>query len=198
MLECSTIDAGTARRRQDRGVLSIRRHPRHHDGRPNKLFYCGGLGNGLAAKISNNYLAGTILLAIAEALAIGIRSGIDKHLLYQTIRHSSGQSWMCNHVHLVPGVVAHVPSSNDYAPGFKTQMMIKDTLLGMEAGPKTGIEPTMARAVMEVYRKAAHDPVCKVTSSHIYPRVEWSLADSSRTEMDRPCTCFFEKSGKER
>jgi len=43
-------------------------------GSPEKFFFCGGLGAGLAAKIANNYLSGTILLATAEAMAIGIKS----------------------------------------------------------------------------------------------------------------------------
>jgi 3-hydroxyisobutyrate dehydrogenase-like beta-hydroxyacid dehydrogenase len=131
-------------------------------GDPKKFFYCGGLGNGLVAKISNNYLAGTILLATAEALAIGIRSGIDKHVLHQVIQNSTGQSWMCDHVHPVPGVVPHVPSSHDYTPGFKTQMMIKDIQLGIDAGLDTAIEPTMAKAAMEVWKRAAVDPLCRV------------------------------------
>lgn len=33
-----------------------------------KLFVCGQLGNGLAGKISNNYLSGTILVALSEAM----------------------------------------------------------------------------------------------------------------------------------
>lgn len=65
-------------------------------GSPDKCFFCGKLGAGLAAKISNNYLAGTHLLASAEAMAFGIKSGIDKHLLYKIIHNSTGQSFMCD------------------------------------------------------------------------------------------------------
>lgn len=132
-------------------------------GSPSKFFYLNTLGSGLTAKISNNYLSGTILLATAEALAIGIKSGIDPHLLYQVIKNSTGQSWMCDHVHPVPGVVAHVPSSNGYKPGFKTQMMIKDLGLGIEAGREVGIRPLMAEAAMGVWETASRDPVCFVS-----------------------------------
>ncbi|KAF2199966.1 6-phosphogluconate dehydrogenase C-terminal domain-like protein [Delitschia confertaspora ATCC 74209] len=131
-----------------------------HIGSPQKFFYLQTLGAGLTAKISNNYLSGTILLATAEALAIGIRSGIDPQLLYQVIKNSTGQSWMCDHVHPVPGVVGHVPSSNGYRPGFKTQMMIKDLGLGIEAGREVGIEPVMAEAAMAVWEAASKNPVC--------------------------------------
>ena len=46
-------------------------------GSPAKFFYLDHLGAGLIAKISNNYLSGTILLATAETLAIGIEHGLD-------------------------------------------------------------------------------------------------------------------------
>ncbi|KAF2462460.1 putative 3-hydroxyisobutyrate dehydrogenase [Lineolata rhizophorae] len=129
-------------------------------GEPKKFFYCGKLGAGLAAKISNNYLSCTTLLAVAEAMAIGIRSGIDKDLLYRVIHNSTGQSWMCDNVMPVPGVVPHVPSSNGYKLGFKSQMMIKDTTLGIDAGHATGIRPVMAEAAVETFKKAAEDPRC--------------------------------------
>ena len=130
-----------------------------------KFFYCGKLGAGLAVKISNNYISCTILLATAEALAIGIKSGVDKNVLYKAIHNSTGQSWMLDHVCPVPGVLDHVPSSNNYALGFKTQMLIKDVSLGAEAGYATGIHPTIAEAALQVYRRAAVDPQCVVSET---------------------------------
>lgn len=127
---------------------------------PEKMFYCGGLGSGLAAKISNNYLSGTILLATAEAMNIGIRSGIDKHLLFQVIHNSTGQSFMCDHVNPVPGVVEHAPASRDYQGGFKAQMMVKDMQLGVDAASMTGVRSTLGPAALELYKEAAVDSRC--------------------------------------
>ncbi|KAK6376231.1 hypothetical protein LTS17_007482 [Exophiala oligosperma] len=129
-------------------------------GKPEKLFWCGKLGAGLAAKISNNYISCTFLLVIAEAMAMGIRNGIDPKLLQEVIHNSSGQSFMGDHVNPVPGVVAHAPSSNNWKLGFKTQMMIKDIGLGIDAAKQVGITPTMAEAAIEVWKKAAKDPRC--------------------------------------
>lgn len=134
-------------------------------GDPKKFFYCGRLGAGLAAKISNNYLSCSILLAVAEAMAIGTRSGVDEKLLHEVIHHSTGQNFMADNVQPVPGVVPHAPSSNGYRLGFKTQMMIKDLGLGVQAGYATGIKPTIAEAALNVYEKAAVDPQCIVSPS---------------------------------
>jgi 3-hydroxyisobutyrate dehydrogenase-like beta-hydroxyacid dehydrogenase len=131
-------------------------------GSPSKFFYLNTLGAGLTAKISNNYLSGTILLATAEALAIGVANGLDPSALYGVIKASTGQSWMCDHVMPIPNVQKQywVPSNSGYKPGFKTQMMIKDLGLGIEAGKQVGIRPVMAEAAMETWKSAAEDPRC--------------------------------------
>ncbi|KAF2874795.1 3-hydroxyisobutyrate dehydrogenase mitochondrial precursor [Massariosphaeria phaeospora] len=130
-------------------------------GAPAKFFYLNTLGLGLTAKISNNYLSGTILLATAEALAIGIKQGLDPKDLYSVIKASTGQSWMCDHVMPVPNVTEHwVPSNSGYKPGFKTQMMIKDLGLGIESGKQVGVRPSMAEAAMGVWEAASKDERC--------------------------------------
>lgn len=148
----------------DNNVVSAKAHDiLSMMGDPKKFFWAGKLGAGLAVKISNNYLSCSILVGIAEAMAIGIRSGVDPSLLHDAIHNSTGQSWMMDNVQPVPGILPHVPSSNGYRLGFKTQMMIKDVSLGVEAGEAVGIEPSIARAALEVYKKAAVDPKCIVS-----------------------------------
>lgn len=152
MLGCPDSDPQASLARE---VVSMMAHP-------DKIFLCGQLGNGLAAKISNNYLSGTFLVAIAEAMAIGIRSGVDKKVLAEVIRNSSGDSWMGRNLMPVPGVVPDAPSSNGYKPGFRQELMIKDLSLGIDAAKKNGIEPTMANTAVEHSKKAAKDPRIKV------------------------------------
>jgi 3-hydroxyisobutyrate dehydrogenase-like beta-hydroxyacid dehydrogenase len=149
-------------------------------GNPKKFFYCGRLGAGLAAKISNNYLSCSILLAVAEAMAIGIRSGVDEKLLHDVIQNSTGQSFMADVVQPVPGVVPDAPSSNNYRLGFKTQMMIKDLGLGVKAGYATGIKPTIAEAAYWVYEKAAVDPQCIVSKIPFIMSNDWDLERLTR------------------
>ena len=132
-------------------------------GNPDKIFLCGQLGTGLAAKISNNYLSGTFLVAIAEAMAIGIRSGVDKNKLARVISNSSGMSWMGEHMMPVPDILPDAPSSNGYKPGFRHELMVKDMTLGIEAGKKHGIEPTMASTAVAACKKASEDPRCEVS-----------------------------------
>jgi 3-hydroxyisobutyrate dehydrogenase len=131
-------------------------------GPQSKSFYMDTLGAGLTAKICNNYLSGTILLATAEALAIGVSHGLDPAALYSVIKNSTGQSWMCDHVMPIPNVQSEywVPSNSGYRPGFKTQMMLKDLGLGIESANQVGIRPSMAERALEVWEGAAKDEKC--------------------------------------
>lgn len=131
-------------------------------GSSEKFFYLHTLGAGLTAKICNNYLSGTILLATAEAIATGVAHGLDPSDLYQVIKNSTGQSWMCDHVMPVPNVQKEhwVPSNSGYKPGFKTQMMLKDLGLGIESARQVGVEPSMADKALEVWERAAKDERC--------------------------------------
>lgn len=103
---------------------------------------------------------------------------------------------MCDNVHPVPGAVPLVPSSNGYEPGFKTQLMIKDMTLGVEAGEAAGIEPSMARTALDFYKVASEDPLCKVCCFLVlifFPVdiMSGSLLNISqfhRSGMDRPYT----------
>jgi 3-hydroxyisobutyrate/3-hydroxypropionate dehydrogenase len=129
-------------------------------GSPHKFFWCGKVGSGLAAKISNNYLSCSIIIAVAEAMAIGVRLGVDPKLFQDVIHNSTGQSFMGDNVCPVPGVVPHAPSSNNWKLGFKTQMMIKDIGLAVEAGKQVGIKPRIAETALDLWRKCAKDPRC--------------------------------------
>ena len=129
-------------------------------GREDRIFYCGPLGAGLCAKLANNYLCGVHLLAACEAMNFGIRSGVNKKVLFDVIQKSTGQSFMLDHVCPVGGIVPHVPSSNNYKLGFKTQLMIKDVSLGVEAAQKVNAKMYLADATSNFWREAAKSKDC--------------------------------------
>ncbi|KAF9882920.1 hypothetical protein FE257_004901 [Aspergillus nanangensis] len=130
-------------------------------GDPTKIFYTDKLGTGLAAKIANNYIACCTTLATAEAMAIGVRSGIDPAALFRIIKASSGSSWHLDFNPCMPGMVPTAPSSNGFAPSFKPFLAVKDLSLGIEAGADTGVEPRCAEAACRTFREAAENPEYK-------------------------------------
>lgn len=97
----------------------------------NVIVHMGPAGSGQVAKFCNNMLAAVIMAASAEAIALGVRNGLDPSLLSDVIKNSSGGSFIINKWNPWPGVQADAPSSNNYDGGFQLQLMLKDLNLAL-------------------------------------------------------------------
>ncbi|CAK7207827.1 hypothetical protein SEUCBS139899_010642 [Sporothrix eucalyptigena] len=133
----------------------------------NNIVPCGKPGMGLTAKLCNNYCSGLIALATAEAMNIGIRSGMDPRLLSRVFSSSTAQSTICDKWNPVPGVVPAAPSSSGYKGGFKVQLMAKDFGLAMQAAEKVEATTLLGHAGLDAYRKAGQDPNCRDLDSRV-------------------------------
>ena len=76
-------------------------------------------GAGSKVKIINQLLAGVHIAAAAEAMALGLREGVDPAALYDVITHSAGNSWMFENR------MAHVLAA-DYTPLSAVDIFVKD------------------------------------------------------------------------
>lgn len=76
-------------------------------------------GAGSKVKIINQLLAGVHIAAAAEAMALGLREGVDPAALYEVITHSAGNSWMFENR------MAHV-LAGDYTPLSAVDIFVKD------------------------------------------------------------------------
>jgi len=64
-------------------------------GMAGKIYRLGDVhGLGSKTKIINQLLAGVHIAASAEAMALGLREGVDPDALYEVITNSAGNSWM--------------------------------------------------------------------------------------------------------
>lgn len=76
-------------------------------------------GLGSTVKIINQLLAGVHIAAAAEAMALGLREGVDAATLYEVITHSAGNSWMFENR------MAQVVAGN-YEPLSAVDIFVKD------------------------------------------------------------------------
>ena len=76
-------------------------------------------GIGSKVKIINQLLAGVHISAAAEAMALGMREGVDADALYDVITHSAGNSWMFENR------VPHILKA-DYTPLSAVDIFVKD------------------------------------------------------------------------
>src|SRR6266700_307629 len=57
------------------------------------VFHVGALGQGLAMKLVNNMLVQINTVAVAEALVLGVKAGLDPKTIYDVVRVSTGNSF---------------------------------------------------------------------------------------------------------
>jgi 3-hydroxyisobutyrate dehydrogenase len=90
------------------------------------IVHVGGPGTGQIVKLCNNLIYAAQTLATAEAATMAAKAGVDLRTLHDVITHSTGD---CNAVRTrIPfeGVLPDGPASNDWQPGFMTDLMAKD------------------------------------------------------------------------
>jgi 3-hydroxyisobutyrate dehydrogenase len=101
------------------------------------IVHVGGPGTGQIVKLCNNLVYAAQTLATAEASTMAAKAGVDLRKMHDVIIHSTGD---CNAVRTrIPfdGVVPDGPASNDWQPGFMTDLMAKDLDLAIGFAART-------------------------------------------------------------
>lgn len=91
-----------------------------------QIFHCGALGAGHVVKIINNLLVGVLVPICAEALALGVKAGVDVDTLMRVITSGSGNSFVLDQL-----IRRHV-LNDDYEGVFPVDYMLKDLRLALD------------------------------------------------------------------
>jgi 3-hydroxyisobutyrate dehydrogenase len=105
-------------------------------------------GNGSKVKIINQLLAGVHIAAAAEAMALGLREGVNADDLYEVITHSAGNSWMFENR------MAHV-LSGDYTPLSAVDIFVKDLGLVLDTGRATKFPLPLSATAHQMFMQAS-------------------------------------------
>lgn len=132
------------------------------------LIHVGDVGSGEVAKLCNNLIAGVAAVAVSEAFRIAEGFGVDAKVLTDVIAKSSGNTWVMEHMHPVAGIVPRSASTNDYAPGFMTDLMAKDLGLAVNAARELRIPVAVAPAAQQVLRLASSHGLGRRDFTSIY------------------------------
>jgi 3-hydroxyisobutyrate dehydrogenase len=97
------------------------------------IFHCGPNGNGSIVKCVNNLLTGTYAIASAEALALGVKAGVDFKTLFDVISVSTGQN-----VFIKTAGPAKA-FKGDFEPGFMANLMHKDLGIAVALAKEQGV-----------------------------------------------------------
>lgn len=116
------------------------------------IFHAGASGAGQTAKICNNMLLGILMTGTAEALALGVKNGLDPKVLSDIIAKSSGRNWALEVYNPWPGVMENAPASRGYKGGFGTDLMLKDLGLANEAAREINLPLALGALAEQCYR----------------------------------------------
>ena len=105
-------------------------------------------GAGSKVKIINQLLAGVHIAAAAEAMALGLREGVDAAALYEVITHSAGNSWMFEN--RLPAVV-----NNDYTVTSAVDIFVKDLGLVADLARASKFPLPLASTALQMFMQAS-------------------------------------------
>ena len=111
-----------------------------------RLGDCAGAGS--KVKIINQLLAGVHIAAAAEAMALGLREGVDAAALYEVITHSAGNSWMFENR------MAHVLAA-DYTPLSAVDIFVKDLGLVLDVARATKFPLPLSSTAHQMFMQAS-------------------------------------------
>jgi L-serine 3-dehydrogenase (NAD+) len=116
------------------------------------IFHAGPDGAGQVAKVCNNQVLAVQMIATAEAMALGVASGLEPAVLAEIMRQSSGGNWTLEKYNPWPGVMENAPASKGYSGGFMAELMAKDLGLAQEAAQVTASSTPMGALALQIYR----------------------------------------------
>jgi len=125
-------------------------------------------GAGSKVKIINQLLAGVHIAAAAEAMALGLREGVDPEALYEVITHSAGNSWMFENR------MAHV-LAGDYTPLSAVDIFVKDLGLVLDMARASKFPLPLSSTAHQMFMQASSAGFAREDDSaviKIFPGIE--------------------------
>jgi 3-hydroxyisobutyrate dehydrogenase/2-hydroxy-3-oxopropionate reductase len=97
-----------------------------------RLYYCGGAGMGLHAKLSQNLILSNLLQAFNECMVLAVKAGVDPGVMLDILDNSAAKSAM---------IAAKAPAvfRRDFAPNFSVKWMHKDVGLMIDSAKELGV-----------------------------------------------------------
>jgi len=129
------------------------------------IYYMGGLGNGLSLKLVNNLLVAVNNLAVAEAVSLGTRAGLDPKMILEVIPKSAGDSWMFRNR-------AHRMVDRDFACRGELDILVKDLGYVLEMAKSVKQPLVLSTLAREIYQMASNLGFGKEDDSAVVKAVE--------------------------
>ncbi|MFE5321956.1 NAD(P)-dependent oxidoreductase [Paenibacillus sp. NPDC056579] len=132
-----------------------------------KAVYMGGHGAGSIAKLANNMMVATHLVALSESLAMLRKAGLDPAAFLDVVAGGGARSGMAEMKG--PKIL-----ENDYSPQFMTALMHKDLGLAAKLSDSLSLPVPVAAVVKQLYQTACNNGLGEEDMSAIFKYYEQS------------------------
>jgi 3-hydroxyisobutyrate dehydrogenase/2-hydroxy-3-oxopropionate reductase len=110
-----------------------------------KLYFCGGPGMGLHAKLTQNLILSNILQAFNEGLVLSTKAGVDPNLMLEILDNSAAKSGLINFK--APFVL-----KRDFTTNFSTKWMHKDIGLMLESAQELNVPLPLTSLTRQIFQ----------------------------------------------
>jgi 3-hydroxyisobutyrate dehydrogenase-like beta-hydroxyacid dehydrogenase len=112
-----------------------------------KIYYCGGNGMGLHAKLTQNLILCNILQAFNEGLVLSTKAGVPPELMLDILANSAAKSGLIEYK--APFVLRR-----DFSTNFSTKWMHKDIGLMLESAAELNVPVPLTSLTRQLFQAA--------------------------------------------
>jgi 3-hydroxyisobutyrate dehydrogenase len=121
------------------------------------IVHAGGPGFGQVVKLCNQLVYAAQMLAVSEAATLAVKDGLDLGVFYQVLSHSTGDCVALRTRIPFEGARPDAPASNDWKPGFMTELMAKDVRLVVGECRRIDMPTLTGDVLLPVFDEAIKD-----------------------------------------
>ena len=134
---------------------------------------CGDIGAGQVTKLANQIIVALNIAALAEALTLAMKSGVDPDLVFKAIKGGLAGSTVMN-------AKAPMMMDRNYKPGFRISLHIKDLANALSAGQNTGMPLPLTGYGEEICRRSRWTATWRMTTAR------WSFLGEAGERRGQP------------
>ena len=112
-----------------------------------RLYYCGGHGAGMHAKLTQNLILANLLQAFNEGLVLSTRAGVDPELMLDILDNSAAKSGLI-------AFKAPYVFRRDFSTNFSVKWMHKDIGLMLESANEMNVPLPLTSITQQMFRAA--------------------------------------------
>jgi len=115
-----------------------------------RLYYCGGPGLGLQAKLSQNLILSNLLIAFNEGMVLATKGGVEPKLMLDILENSAAKSGLISYK-------APFVFRRDFQPNFSVKWMHKDIGLMLESGKELSVPLLLTSLTNQIFQAAVSE-----------------------------------------